>query len=128
MPSGARDSMAKLLIDISHAPFGCENTFAGLYVASASLSKGHEVAVILSGDGVYAGMKGQLDPQGGICLPSTEEQVKDIIEAGGRVFAVREALGLRGIGAGSLIGGIEVVGMEQAHDMALGHDGHVIEF
>jgi len=58
--------MVSVAIEISHPPFGHENTFAALYVASASLSKGYEVTVVLRGDGVYTGRKGQVNPLAGL--------------------------------------------------------------
>jgi len=38
--------LVKAVIEISHPPFGHENTFAGLYVATASLSKAMDIVVV----------------------------------------------------------------------------------
>ena len=56
--------LAKAVIEISHPPFGHENTFAGLYVATASLSKAMDIVVVFRGDGVYTCRKGQDEPSG----------------------------------------------------------------
>lgn len=98
-----------IVITISQAPFGHENAFAGLYVGSASLSKGLEVVVLLLGDGVYNARKGQVDTLKNIYMPPTEAQVQDILDMGGRVIAEREALWERGIEFPELLEGVEVM-------------------
>jgi len=120
--------MVNVVIDISHPPFGHETTFAGLYIASASLSKGMDVVVILRGDGVYTGRKGQLEPMENINLPPTEDQVADIIELDGRMVADREALSMRGIDPEELIDGIEVLSTDQIHDIIIDHGEKVVAF
>lgn len=128
LPSGVRDTMTRLLISFSHAPFGHENTFAGLYLASASISKGYEVTLLLEGDGVYSGLKGQQDPMGNIGFPSTEEQMVNILEMGGKVIALKEALELRGIEGEALIDKIEVLETEKAHSIMLENGVHIVQF
>jgi predicted peroxiredoxin len=113
--------MVTVVVEISHPPFGHENTFAALYVASASLSKGYEVTVILRGDGVYTARKGQLEPLEKINLPPTENQVEDIIELDGRVVVDKNALYTRGIEPTELIDGIEIVDTNEIHDIILDH-------
>jgi predicted peroxiredoxin len=114
--------MVKIVIEVSHPPFGHENTFAALYVASASLSKGYEVTVVLRGDGIYTGRKGQVDPLEKINLPPTENQVEDIIELDGRVVADKVALEMRGINPDELIEGVEIVDTKEIHDIILDHE------
>ena len=120
--------MVKVVVEISHPPFGHENTFAALYVASASLSKGMDVVVILRGDGVYTGRKGQIEPLEKIHLPPTENHVEDVIELDGRVVADRQALLMRGIEPEELIEGIEVLDTQNIHDIILDHGEHVVAF
>ena len=120
--------MVKVLIDIGHPPFGHENTFAGLYTATASLSKGMDVIVILRGDGVYTGRKGQREPLKNINLPSTEDQVRDIIELDGRVIADHESLTQRGIEPNELLEGIEILNTQQIHDIILDHGEKFVAF
>ena len=100
--------MPHVVVEISHPPFGHEHTFAGLYVATACLSKGMDVIVVLRGDGVYTGMRGQVDPQKNISLPATEAQIEDILELDGTVVADAGALIIRGIESDELIEGIQV--------------------
>ncbi len=120
--------MVSVVIEISHPPFGHENTYAGLYIASASLSKGMDVIVILRGDGIYTGRKGQMETMENIHLPPTEGQVEDILELDGRIIADRDALSMRGIGTDELIAGIEVLDTNQIHDAILDHGEHVVAF
>jgi predicted peroxiredoxin len=120
--------MVKVVIEISHSPFGHENTFAGLYTATASLSKGMDVLVILGNDGVFTGLKGQDDPLKNINLPPTEDQIEDIIELDGRVIADREALSSRGISKDELIEGIEILNTQEIYDIILDHGEKVVTF
>ncbi|MHC1598837.1 MAG: DsrE family protein [Candidatus Methanofastidiosia archaeon] len=120
--------MASTIVEITRPPFGHENTFAGLYVASACLSKGMDVIVILRGDGAYAGMKGQVDPQKKICLPPTEDQIEDIVDLDGRIIVDRNALVMRGIEENELIRGIETLDTQSIHDIILEAGKHIIAF
>lgn len=120
--------MVNVIVEISHPPFGHENTFAALYVASASLSKGMDVVVILHGDGVYTGRGGQNAPLEQINLPPTEDQVEDIIELDGRVIADKDALSQRGISEDELIDGVEILNTTQIHDLILDFGEKVIAF
>ena len=120
--------MVLVVIDITHPPFGHENTFAGLYVATGALSKGMDVIVILRGDGVYTGRAGQQDTLQNINQPSTEDQVTDILELAGRIVADANALSVRGIAADELIDGIEVLQTEEIHDIILDHGNKVVCF
>ncbi len=120
--------MVKVVITITHPPFGHEYTFAGLYVASASLSKGYDVTVILYGDGVYTGRSGQIESLVQINLPPTDNQVKDIIELDGRVVAEKNSMDERGISKDELIEGVEVLDISEIHDILLDHGEKVIAF
>jgi predicted peroxiredoxin len=120
--------MSKILVLITHPPFGHENTFAGLYVASAALSKGLDVTVAMTGDGVYAGRKGQVDPLANINMPSTEDQVRDIIDLGGRVFVDQDSLSARGITQEELIEGLEGQPLGKIHDVMLDEGEIIVTF
>jgi predicted peroxiredoxin len=120
--------MVNVIVEISRPPFGHEHTFAGLYVASASLSKMMDVIVVLRGDGVYTGRKGQIAPLEKIHLPSTEEQVSDILELDGRVVADKSAMEMRGIGDDELIDGIEIVPPEEIRNIILEHGEKIVTF
>lgn len=120
--------MKDIILEISKPPFGHENTFAGLYVGLVSLTKGHEVTVILTEDGVFTGRKGQVEPLKNINLPPTEQQMCDIIDLDGRVIADRSALEIRGITEDELIEGIEILDTQEIHDIILENDDHYIAF
>jgi sulfur relay (sulfurtransferase) DsrF/TusC family protein len=117
-----------IIVQISRPPFGHENTFAGLYVASASLSKGLDVIVVLMGDGAFAARKGQVDPQANIFMPSTETQVVDIVDIGGRVIVDKDALSERAIDEGELIEGIEVMETDAINDLILDKGEKIVAF
>jgi sulfur relay (sulfurtransferase) DsrF/TusC family protein len=117
-----------IIVQISRAPFGHENTFAGLYVASASLSKGLDVVVVLMGDGAFAARKGQVDPQALIFMPPTETQLVDIADIGGRIIVDRNALGERAIEERELIEGIEVMDTDEINDLILEKGEKIVAF
>jgi len=51
--------VGRAVILVTSAPYGRENTYGGLYTAIASLDLGLRTVVVLTGDGVYAALKGQ---------------------------------------------------------------------
>lgn len=120
--------MKKILIEISHPPFGPENTFTGLYVATASLSKGMDVIVVMIGDGVLSGRKKSNENYKNPNLPDIENQIEDILELDGRVVADNQALLLRGIGRKELIYGIEILDTHDIQDIILNYGEHIIAF
>lgn len=105
--------MAKLVLDIAHAPFGHEYAYAGLFVAMAWVSIGNDVVVVMRGDGVYAARKGQGDTMKDISLPPTEKQVRDVLGEGGRIEADRESLEIRGIKPEELVEGVGTLTPEE---------------
>jgi len=121
-------TVVKVIVDISHPPFGHEHTFAALYVASASLSKMMDVIVILREDGVYTGRKGQISPIENIHLPPTEDQVNDIIELDGRIIADKNALEMRGITDEELIAGVEVIEPAEIREILIEHGEKIVTF
>jgi predicted peroxiredoxin len=120
--------MASVVMEITHPPFGRENTYAALFIASASVSLGVEVAIVLSGEGVYAGLKGQADPQKNINLPSTEGQVRDFLFLGGTVLVDEQSMAARGIIESELIEGIKVLDRNAVVDLILAKGEHVLVF
>jgi tRNA 2-thiouridine synthesizing protein D len=99
--------MERLVIEITHAPYGKENAFTGLLIAKAWATAGHKVIVALHNDGVYAAKKGQDDAIKEVGMPSTGEQIAQIIAAGGRVLADQTCMDVRGLDPGMLIKGVE---------------------
>jgi len=120
--------MKSVIMELTHPPFGRENTYAALFVGSASVSMGIEVTVLLAGEGIYVGLKGQNDPQGRINLPSTEKQVRDFMELGGRVVVEQQSLEDRGIAAGELIEGLEILDSSTIADLMLDKGDHIMVF
>ncbi|HOP08820.1 MAG TPA: DsrE family protein [Candidatus Methanofastidiosa archaeon] len=119
--------MVNLVVEITHPPYGHENTFAGLYVALTSLAKGMNVTVIFHGDGAYTSLRGQ-SPEKKINVLSTERQIEDILALGGRVIAYRDALVHRGILKEEMIEGIEILDSPEIYDLMLENTDKVIVF
>jgi len=120
--------MSKLVIEISHSPFGHENAYAALFAAMAWVSMGNEVVVLLRGEGVHVGGKGQVDPFKNISLPPTERQVTEVLEMEGRVIVDRQALQMRGIRAEDLIQGVEVLDASEIRGIMIKEGERVLTF
>lgn len=105
--------MVKLVIEISHGPFGQENAYAGLFVAMGWQSVGNEAIVVLRENGIYAAKRGQMDPLKELSLPPTEKQVLDVLEEGGRIVADRASLDARGMDSRTLVQGVEVLDADE---------------
>jgi predicted peroxiredoxin len=120
--------MKSVIMELTHPPFGRENTYAALFIGSASVSLGVEVTVVLTGEGVYVGLKGQVDPQGNIDLPSTEQQVWDFMELGGRMVVEEQSLSARGIFSAELIEGLEVLDSKNVADLMLDKGDQIMVF
>ena len=101
--------MKKLIVLITHPPFGHENTFAGLYVALASLSKGIDVYVVMNCDGAFTALKGEGDTMKTLNLPSIKEQIANILELGGKCCVHRDSAEKRGVQEKDVFKGIEMI-------------------
>jgi tRNA 2-thiouridine synthesizing protein C len=73
--------MSSSLIIIDKAPYGHENALSGIYIAIASLDKGHNSDVLLMGDGVYAAQKNQ-SAEKTIGYPSVSELIYSLFPDG----------------------------------------------
>lgn len=120
--------MAKLVVEISHAPFGHEHAYSGLFAAMGWVSMGNEVTVVLVGDGAHAARKGQADPMKEVNLPPTDKQVADIIGEGGRVVVDRRSMEARGIAPESLVDGIEVLDPSEIRRLMLDQAERFLSF
>ena len=120
--------MTKLVIEISHAPFGQENAYAGLFVAMGWVSVGNDTVVVLRGDGVYAAKKGQMDPLKELSLPPTEKQVLDVLEEGGRIVVDRGSLEARGMDLDALVPGVEALDADEISRILLEDGGKFLTF
>ena len=118
--------MAKLIMDVGHAPFGHENAYAGFFVTMGWVSIGNQGFVLLRGEGVHAARKGQGDTMMEIGLPQTEKLVNDIIGEGARVIAEKEALRARNITPEMLIQGVEIMSSSELDVVVLEHGERVL--
>ena len=73
--------MKQLTLILGSPPYGGQDLDTVMGIADAALRKGHQVAVVGSGDGTYAFLKGQ-HASG---APSAEKGFSSLIERGLRV-------------------------------------------
>ena len=112
--------ISNLCVVISHAPYGREDAFAGLRTVVVSATRGIPSDAIVTGDGVWNLVRDQWSETLG--LPSNEESVHDVIEAGGKVYADAESLEERGLTTEDLVDGVNVMPFSEVADFILSHD------
>jgi sulfur relay (sulfurtransferase) DsrF/TusC family protein len=109
--------MKKIIVLITHPPFGHENTFAGLYVGLASLSKVLDVTVVFNCDGAFNALKDEGNSMELLNLPSIKEQIGNILELGGRCYLHRESAERRGVLEENIFEGIEMIDDKELTDV-----------
>jgi uncharacterized protein involved in oxidation of intracellular sulfur len=99
--------METLTIIVNGAPYGDEQVWNALRLATASISAsiGMAVNVFLLGDSVSAAKKGQKTPEGYYNL---EKMLRDLLANGAKVAACGTCLNSRAIPKEDLIEGIEL--------------------
>lgn len=112
--------LENLCVVISHPPYGREDAFAGLRTVVVSTTRGIPSDAIITGDGVWNLVRDQWSET--LHLPSNEESVHDILDAGGRVYADEESLAARGLTADDIVDGVTVAPFAEVADFMLSHD------
>lgn len=99
--------METLTIIVNGAPYGDEQVWNALRLATASISSsiGMSVNVFLLGDAVTAAKKGQKPPEG---YYSLEKMLRDLLTSGAKILACGTCLNARAISKEDLVEGIEV--------------------
>jgi tRNA 2-thiouridine synthesizing protein C len=116
--------MPSSLIIIDKAPYGHENALGGLYIAIASLDKGHEPDVLLIGDGVYVALKNQYSEKT-IGYPSVSELTYSLFP-NGTLFVHLDSLTLRGIKYEDLVEVAEIIDNKTLYNLSKSKN-HVIK-
>jgi len=99
--------VGSVVILVTSAPYGHENTYGGLYTAIASLDLGLRTVVVLTGDGVYSALKGQ-SAEKSIGYPTIGDLFHRI-HPGAKIYAESSSLKERGLGKTDLIEIVEPV-------------------
>jgi len=96
-----------LTIIVNGAPYGSEQVWNALRLATASISSsiGMSVNVFLLGDAVTAAKKGQKTPEGYYNL---EKMLWDLLMKGAKIAACGTCLNARALSKEDMIDGIEV--------------------
>lgn len=99
--------METLTIIVNGAPYGDEQVWNALRLATASISSsiGMSVNVFLLGDAVTAAKKGQKPPEGYYNL---EKMLRDLLTSGAKILACGTCLNARAISKEDLVEGVEV--------------------
>jgi uncharacterized protein involved in oxidation of intracellular sulfur len=96
-----------LTIIVNGAPYGSEQVWNALRLATASISSsiGMSVNVFLLGDAVTSAKKGQKPPEGYYNL---EKMLRDLLTAGAKILACGTCLNARALSKEDLVEGVEV--------------------
>jgi sulfur relay (sulfurtransferase) DsrF/TusC family protein len=116
--------MDSIVVVITRAPYGREDSFSGLYVPIVTIAEQIRTQVLLIEDGVFSALKGQKSKD--IRYPSTSELVSNIVTLDGKVYAdVRSCEG-RGIKLEELIEGVQLISDEKIAQMLVKAKGTIV--
>jgi len=107
--------MESSVIIIDKAPYGYEDAFSGFYVCIACLNKNIDSDVLLTGDGVYAALKGQKS-ENGLNFPSVEE-LTYLIFPEGSLFVHEKSLHERGFKEKNLVEAAELINDQELYEI-----------
>jgi sulfur relay (sulfurtransferase) DsrF/TusC family protein len=107
--------MESSVIIIDKAPYGYEDAFSGFYVCIACLNKDIDADVLLTGDGVYAALKGQ-QSENGLNFPSVEE-LTYLIFPEGSLFVHEKSLHERGFEEKNLVEAAELINDQELYEI-----------
>lgn len=100
--------MNSVCVLIRKAPYGTENSFAGLKLALATIANGIETRVVLLEDGVFNAVKHQ-DPEK-IGMPSIVDTIFDLLSLDVHIYCIEEHLKARNIEKEQLIDELKNIG------------------
>ena len=116
--------MDHIVLVITSAPYGLEGSFGCLYLSFPILAKKMCVDVLLVGDGVYCGLKGQKAAI--IDYPNVSELLENISLLDGNVYVEKESCKERGVREAELLPNVEVVGRDKVVQILIASDGNII--
>ncbi len=120
-PTTSSPRKKRTLLILSHGTYGHDDdAYGALLVINAVLAKGQEASLLLKDDGAYLALKGQ-DPNE-IGLENNLKQISDLIDLGGKVYALRQSLEERDLERSELIDDITVIGQEDLIEVLDQHD------
>ena len=96
-----------VVILVTSAPYGRENTYGGLYTAIASLDSELRTVVVLTGDGVYSALKGQ-SAEKSLGYPTIGDLFYQI-HPRAKIYAESSSLKERGLGKTDLMEIVEPI-------------------
>jgi sulfur relay protein TusB/DsrH len=111
---------SSVLVLITRAPYGLEETFAGLRLALAMGVNGVKTSVVMMEDGVYNALRSQKSEV--LKMPSNMDATRELYDFDVKVSVVREDLAPRGIGEDGLFEGLSVISRAQLRQMVIEHD------
>lgn len=111
-----------ILTLICKAPYGREDSFAGLRFALSQIASGamDKSDTILMEDGIYNALKGQKSED--IGMPSNLEATEDLLDMEGKVFCVKEDLNKREIVEENILDGVEIITKDRLPDLIQDYD------
>ena len=115
-----------VVILITSAPYGRENTYGGLYTAIASLDLGLRTVVVLMGDGVYSALKGQ-SAEKSLGYPTIGDLFHQL-HPEAKIYAESSSLRERGLEQTDLIEIVEPIPDRELPDIFLRYGEAIIRY
>lgn len=96
------------LLIVTHGTYAHhDDGYSALLMGNALLSFQEKATLLLLGDGVYLAVKGQ-DPAS-LGLAGYLKYIKDFMELGGKVLALKDSLELRHLEMDKLVEGVDII-------------------
>ena len=120
----------KVNIIVTQPPYGKEDAFSAIPMASSQVAAGNEASLIFVSGGVHSIVKGQKSGYGDQAVwvkdvPSVEAEIIKNIE-NVNFYALDSDITKRGINDNEIIAGIKKVSLSQLTDMILGSDVNMV--
>ena len=116
--------MDSIVIIITMAPYGREDSFNGLYLPIVTIAEQIKTEVLLIEDGVFCALKGERAKD--MSYPSVSELVSSTLILDGKVYADTISCGVRGVKRDELIERVELVSDEKIAQILVEAQGTIV--
>ena len=116
--------MDSIVIIITMAPYGREDSFNGLYLPIVTIAEEVKTEVLLIEDGVFCALKAERAKD--MKYPSVSELVSSTLILEGKVYADTLSCEVRGIKGDELLEGVELVSDEKIAQILIEAEGTIV--
>ncbi len=125
-----RKMAKKVNVIVTQPPYGKEDAFSAIPMASSQVAAGNEASLIFASGGVHSIVKGQKTGYGDLAVwikdvPPVEAEITKNIELV-KFFALDRDIEKRGIADSEIIDGIKKISLDELTDMILEADVNLV--